>query len=158
MRTSDSRRELLLRRNDGCEPLIFWLSLIAPSRAISAFNRSTGLVDAICLWWWGRASVGDHRIVTYDIHGKKSVGGCTIDLYYVGRTDRIEVSAFGDRVAVEQGPPVQHPNPNHGRPTRSSVSLFCRRNQDHVFDLRPATGVTESLGRTILDKEILARV
>ncbi len=78
--------------------------------------------DLLDSWWWGRASVGDRRIVTYDIHGKQSVGGSTIDMYYVGTTDQIEVNAFGDRVAVEQGLPMKHPDPNHGRPIRSSVS------------------------------------
>lgn len=77
--------------------------------------------DLLDSWWWGRGSVGDRRIVTYDMHGKKSVGGSTIDLYYIARNNKIEVNAFGDRVAVKEGLPVKHSDSNHERPIRSSV-------------------------------------
>jgi hypothetical protein len=79
--------------------------------------------DLLGRWWWGRASVGPHRIVTYEIHGKKSVGGTNIGLYYVGTEDRIEVNAVGDQVAVSEGPLVKHPDPKHERSIPASVTF-----------------------------------
>ncbi|MGD0942154.1 MAG: hypothetical protein ABR905_20870 [Terracidiphilus sp.] len=78
--------------------------------------------DLLDKWWWGRASVGQHRIVTYEIHGKKSVGGTNIGLYYVGTEEGIEVNAVGDQVAVLEGPLIKHPDPNHERPIPASIS------------------------------------
>jgi hypothetical protein len=60
--------------------------------------------------------------VTYEIHGKKSVGGTNIGLYYVGTEDGIEVNAVGDQVAVLEGPLVKHPDPKHERPIPASIS------------------------------------
>jgi len=77
--------------------------------------------DLLDKWWWGRASVGQHQIVTYEIHGKKSVGSTNIGLYYVGTEDGIEVNAVGDQVAVLEGPLVKHPDPKHERPIPASI-------------------------------------
>ena len=78
--------------------------------------------DLLDKWWWGRATVGQHRIVTYEIHGKKSVGATNIGLYYVGTEDGIEVNAVGDQVAVSEGALVKHPDPKHERPIPASIS------------------------------------
>ena len=78
--------------------------------------------DLLADWWWGRASVGQHRIVTYEIHGKKSVGGTRVGLYYVGTAGGIEVNAVGDGVAVTEGPQVRHPDPKHQRSLPQWVS------------------------------------
>jgi hypothetical protein len=78
--------------------------------------------DLLDKWWWGRASVGQHRIVTYEIHGKKSVGGTNIGLYYVGTDDGIEVNAVGDQVAVVEGSLMKHPDPKHERSIPASIS------------------------------------
>lgn len=79
--------------------------------------------DLLDKWWWGRASVGQHRIVTYEIHAKKAVGATSIGLYYVGTEDGIEVNAVGDQVAVSQGPLVKHPDPKHERLIPASISF-----------------------------------
>jgi hypothetical protein len=79
--------------------------------------------DLLDRWWWGRASVGQHRIVTYEIHGKKGVGGTNIGLYYVGTEDRMEINAVGDQVAVSEGPLVKHPDPKHERSIPASVTF-----------------------------------
>jgi len=78
--------------------------------------------DLLDKWWWGRASVGQHRIVTYEIHGKKSVGATNIGLYYVGTEDGIEVNAVGAQVVVSAGPLIKHPDPKHERPIPASIS------------------------------------
>jgi len=74
-------------------------------------------------WWWGRGRSGDHTIIASDIHGKATVGGTRIPLFFVGDDHRVQVNAFGSDVSAEEGSPVRHPDPKHERPIDSTVSF-----------------------------------
>lgn len=74
--------------------------------------------DLLDRWWWGRATVGDRTIVTYDIHAKS---GSEVALFYVGTPKGIEVNATGDQVHVTEGATEVHSDPNHSRTINASV-------------------------------------
>lgn len=74
-------------------------------------------------WWWGRGRSGDHTIIASDIHGKATVGGTRIPLFFVADDHRVQVNAFGSDVSAEEGSPVRHPDPKHERPIDSTVSF-----------------------------------
>jgi hypothetical protein len=74
-------------------------------------------------WWWGRGRSGDHTIIASVIHGKASVGGASIPLFFVGDENRVEVNAFESAVSTTESAPVRHPDPNHKRPIGSGVAF-----------------------------------
>ena len=76
-------------------------------------------------WWWGRGSSGGHTIIASEIHGKPTVGGTSIPLFFIGDEQKVEVNAFGSDVSTTEGAPVRHPDPHHKRPIGSGVSFVA---------------------------------
>jgi hypothetical protein len=74
-------------------------------------------------WWWGRGRAGEHTIIASEIHGKASVGGTSVPLFFVGDDNRVEVDAFGTAVTTTEGAPVRHPDPRHERPIGSGIAF-----------------------------------
>lgn len=74
-------------------------------------------------WWWGRGQSGGHTIIASAIHGKASVGGTSVPLFFVGDPTRVEVDAFGSDVSTVEGAPVRHPDPHHQRPIGSGIAF-----------------------------------
>ena len=74
-------------------------------------------------WWWGRGRSGGHTIIASEIHGKASVGGTSVPLFFVGDETQVEVDAFGSDVSTIEGEPLRHPDPHHQRPIGAGIAF-----------------------------------
>jgi hypothetical protein len=77
-------------------------------------------------WWWGRGLVGSHTVIASTIRAKKNIGGNLIPLLFVADEKGAKVNAHSDDVVVSEGEAARHPDPNHGRPIASSVTLSMK--------------------------------
>jgi len=96
-------------------------------------------------WWWGRGRSGGHTIIASDIHGKASVGGTEIPLFFVGDEHGVQIDAYGLDVKTVEGRPVRHPDPNHERPIGSGISFSTADGSEAEFRISDRLLTSNSL-------------
>jgi hypothetical protein len=96
-------------------------------------------------WWWGRGRSGGHTIIASDIHGKASVGGTEIPLFFVGDEHGVQIDAYGLDVKTVEGGPVRHPDPNHERPIGSGISFSTADGSEAEFRISDRLLTSNSL-------------